>query len=324
MVRYLSIICMLAHRAINNINPIIPNMAYLSNIQHPTSNKNILTNYYHNAFLSLLNLCYDTQQSNPVNLALMTEKKNTLGVVIITKNEEKNIARCLESVKWADEIIVVDSGSTDKTLEIAQSYGAKTIERHWPGDGPQKHFGISQLTTNWGLVLDADEEVTIELAHSIKTTLKTPQYSFYKMHRRSFFLGKIIHHGDWGKDWIVRLFDCKKHQWTPDIVHAKLDVSKKQAGILKGKLIHHSQDSVTSSLKKMNDYSDGTSTILWQKGKKTSLLKASFHKNWTFLRGFIMRLGFLDGKRGYLIAKLSAYGSYFKYVKLWEKQQNEQ
>lgn len=252
----------------------------------------------------------------------MPKHNNTLGVVIITKNEEKNIARCLESIKWADEIIVVDSGSTDKTTEIARRYGANIIERHWPGDGPQKHFGISKLTTSWGLVLDADEEVTPELAKSIKDALEHPRYSFYKMHRRSFFLGKMICHGDWGKDWIVRLFDRTKHQWTHDIVHAKLDVSKKHAGSLTGELIHHSQDSVASSLKKMNDYSDGTSTILWQKGKKTSLISACFHKHWTFLRGFIFRLGFLDGSRGYLIAKLSAYGSYFKYVKLWEKQQN--
>ena len=253
----------------------------------------------------------------------MTARNNTLGVIIITKNEEKNIARCLESVKWVDEIIVVDSGSTDKTIEIARSYNAKVIQRHWPGDGPQKHFGITQLTTKWGLVLDADEELTPELTDSIQSAIHNPQSTFYKMHRRSFFLGKIIKHGDWGKDWIVRLFDCSQHQWTQDIVHAKLNVSKKQALSLNGKLIHHSQDNISLSLQKMNDYSDGTSTILFQKGKQSSLLSANFHKHWTFLRGFIIRLGFLDGSRGYLIAKLSAYGSYFKYVKLWEKQQNE-
>ena len=155
------------------------------------------------------------------------------------------------------------------------------------------------------------------------SALNFPQNSFYKMHRRSYFLGKIICHGDWGKDWIVRLFDRKKHQWTEDIVHSKLNVSKKKATKLNGKLIHYSQDSIAISLKKMNDYSNGTSKILFDRGKKIGLLTAFFHKHWAFFRGFIMRCGFLDGTRGYLIAKLSAYGAYFKYIKLWEKWHNQ-
>ena len=244
----------------------------------------------------------------------------SLGVVVITKNEEKNIARCLEAVKWADELLIIDSGSTDKTIEIAKSYNAKVIERHWPGDGPQKYFGISKLNTKWCLVLDADEEVTSELANSIRKAISSNKSEFYKMKRNSFFLGKMMKYGDWGKDWIVRLFDRTKHQWTQDIVHAKLNVSKKQAPKLSGILLHHTQDSIEKSLQKMNDYSNGTSKILFEKGKKTSLFKASFHKNWTFFRSFIMRLGFLDGSRGYIIAKLNSYGAYFKYVKLWEKQ----
>ncbi|MFZ9036106.1 MAG: glycosyltransferase family 2 protein [Francisellaceae bacterium] len=243
----------------------------------------------------------------------------SLGVVIITKDEEKNIARCINSVIWADEIIVVDSGSTDKTVEIAKGLGAKVIIRGWPGDGPQKYFGISQLTTDWCLVLDADEEVTSELAESIKNTLKSPQNTCYKIHRRSFFLGKIMKHGDWGRDWIVRLFDRTHHHWTQDIVHARLDVNKKNATKLSGTLLHHSQDDIKLSLQKMNDYSNGTSQLLFEKGKRTNLFSAIMHKYWTFFRSFIMRAGFLDGSRGYLIAKLSSYGAYFKYIKLWER-----
>lgn len=253
----------------------------------------------------------------------MTEKKNTLGVVIITKNEEKNIARCLESVKWADEVIVVDSGSTDKTLEIAQSYGVKVYHQDWLGFGEQKNIAIGKASSTWLLALDADEVITDELKKSILSVIENNQHSVYKFKRLSQFCGQWIHHGDWGRDVITRLFKRTEAKYSNDIIHERL-ITTHNPQLISGILLHYSQDSITSSLKKMNDYSDGTSTILWQKGKQTSLIKANLHKHWTFLRGFIMRLGFLDGKRGYLIAKLSAYGSYFKYVKLWEKQQNEQ
>ena len=191
------------------------------------------------------------------------------------------------------------------------------------GDGAQKDFGISQLNTRWVLVLDADEELTVELSASIKSILKFPQNSFYKMHRRSYFLGKIIRHGDWGKDWIIRLFEKEKYQWTKDIVHSRLNVSKKKAKKLKGKLIHYSQDSISESLCKANNYSSASSEILFNKGKKIGVFTVRLHEYWTFFRSFFMRCGFLDGYRGYLVAKLSAYGCYLKYFKLWQKLHNK-
>ncbi|WP_119344734.1 glycosyltransferase family 2 protein [Facilibium subflavum] len=242
--------------------------------------------------------------------------KDTLGVVVITKNEEKNIARCLQSVKWANEIIVIDSGSTDKTVEIAESFGAKVIIRHWPGDGPQKYFGISQLTTKWCLVLDADEEVTKELAESIQKTIQSGKNTCYKLHRRSFFLGKIIKYGDWGRDWIVRLFIREKHEYTQDIAHSKVNVKKSQASALKGKLIHHTQEDIYLSIKKYNDYSTLSAQMMAKKGKRSSLLKAMLRGHLAFIRSYVLRLGFLDGARGYMIARNIAFGAYLKYLKL--------
>ena len=243
-------------------------------------------------------------------------KEQTLGVVVITKDEEKNITRCLESIKWADEIIVVDSGSIDKTVEIAKNHGAKVIKRHWPGDGPQKYFGISQLTTCWCLVLDADEEASPELAMNIQNTLKNPSNTCYKIHRYSFFLGKIMKHGDWGRDWIVRLFKRSEHEYTQDIAHSKVNVKKTQATPLKGKLIHHTQENVHLSIKKYNDYSSLSAKMLAKKGQKGSLFKAIIRGHMAFLRSYLLRLGFLDGYRGYIVSRNIAFGAYLKYLKL--------
>lgn len=238
-----------------------------------------------------------------------------LSVIIITLNEERNIGRCLESVKWADEIIVVDSGSTDKTIEISESYGAKVYKRGWSGDAAQRNFGIDKATGEWCLVLDADEEVTTELSESIKKTLENPTSTGYKIHRRSYFLGKILNHGDWGRDWIVRLFLRKKHLYTLDIVHSKLDLSKSNAGTLDGKLIHYTQESIYSSVKKLNDYSTLSAKMMKEKGKGSYVLKAVLRGNLAFLRSYVMRAGFLDGIEGYICAKNIGLGAYLKYIK---------
>ena len=246
-----------------------------------------------------------------------------LSVVVVTKNEERNLSRCLASVNWCDEIIVVDSGSTDKTIEIAKSFGARIFERDWPGDGPQKFFGISQAKHQWCLVLDADEEVTDDLHRSIQLALVQPGNTCYKMHRRSFFLNKIIKHGDWGRDWIVRLFNKSALQWTQVEVHSRCDVKKSSATALSGYLLHYTQDSIELSINTMNQYTSLSADSLQENGRHCSILKAILHSHWTFFRSFIMRRGFLSGWRGYLIAKQAASGSFYKYVKLWERSQDE-
>jgi glycosyltransferase involved in cell wall biosynthesis len=242
---------------------------------------------------------------------------NNISVVIITHNEENNIARCLESVKWANEIIIVDSGSTDNTINIAKSYGAIVYSQKWLGFGPQKNLAISKSSYQWILAVDADEVISNELSESISNAVKSDVSACYAFKRVSQFCGKWIKHGDWRNDLIIRLFRKDLAQYSNDIVHEKV-VHKCEVEIISGIMWHYSQDYITLSLKKMNDYSDSTSLMLFRKGKRCTILKAIFHKNWAFFRGFIMKRGFLDGQHGYLIAKLTSYGSYFKYIKLWE------
>ncbi|MDA7742330.1 glycosyltransferase family 2 protein [Francisellaceae bacterium] len=245
---------------------------------------------------------------------------STLSVIVITLNEEKNIDRCLESVEWANEVIVLDSGSVDKTCEISKSYSnVRVYSQDWLGFGAQKNKALSYTTKDWVLWLDADEVLSAELTIEIKKQLEKPSAECFKFKRQSYFLGKLIKHGDWGRDYVTRLFRKGVAEFTNDAIHERLEISKDQVSLMPGMLFHYTQDSISISLKKCNTYSDQTSLRLFQKGKKSGLLKAVFHKHWTFFRCYFMRLGFLDGGRGYMIAKLSAYGSFFKYVKLWEK-----
>ncbi len=246
----------------------------------------------------------------------------TLGVALITYNEEKNIERCLSSVQWADEIVIVDSGSCDRTLELAEGFGAKVYHQEWLGFGEQKNKALSYCATDWILVLDADEWVSPELKHHIQHLLQHPSNGVYRFKRLSQFCGQWIHHGDWGRDTPTRLFRRGDAEYSNDIIHERL-LSSSTPTLLPGILYHHPQESIAASIEKMNTYSNATSATLFKKGKKGHLLSAILHRYWTFFRSFFMRLGFLDGQRGYLIAKLSADGSYFKYVKLWEQQQHD-
>jgi glycosyltransferase involved in cell wall biosynthesis len=244
----------------------------------------------------------------------------SISVPIITFNEEKNIAACLESIRWVDEIIILDCGSEDNTLSIAKTYGAKIYQQTWLGFGPQKNKALSYCTSDWILSLDADEVVTPALARSIKKVLATEKTHVYQIRRYSFFLGQLMKHGDWGRDWIVRLFKRGHYFWTNAMVHESIDVSKRTAPKLTGDLLHYTQNTLATALKKMNLYSSESATMMYAKGKHSSLSKLLLHKNWAFLRSYLLRLGFLDGKNGFILAKLIAYNSFFKHLKLIEKQ----
>jgi (heptosyl)LPS beta-1,4-glucosyltransferase len=247
---------------------------------------------------------------------------NDISVVIITYNEEKNIARCLESVKWANEIIIVDSGSTDNTINIAKSYGAIVYSQEWLGFGPQKNLAILKSRCKWILAVDADEVISHELSESILDAVESGSSICYKFKRVSQFCGKWIKYGDWRNDLIIRLFRRDLAKYSNDMVHEKV-VHECDVETLQGLMWHYSQDYINISLKKMNDYSDSTSLMLFTRGKTCTILNAILHKNWAFFRGFIIKKGFLDGRQGYLIAKLTSYGSYFKYIKLWELEYKE-
>lgn len=245
--------------------------------------------------------------------------KITISAVIITLNEEKNITRCLKSLKWVDEIIIIDSGSTDKTCDIAKKFSSKVkvFNNPWPGDGMQKCFGIEKTSHPWVIIIDADEEVTPELAKNIKIAIKSAsENSCYKIKRSAYFLGKKIKHGDWGRDWIIRVFPKKTFNWSKNPVHDGLLAYKNEAFDLKGELLHHTQDSIHQALDKVNNYSTLSADMLIKKGKKSNLLKAILKSKWTFFRAYIIRLGFLDGKVGYVIAKNAEIHTYYEQLKL--------
>lgn len=245
--------------------------------------------------------------------------RQTLGVIIITKNEEKNIERCLRSVAWADEIIVLDSGSTDATVEIAKNYTHHTYQTDWPGFGVQKQRALDKCTTDWVLSVDADEEITPELQNEIMELLKSnPIFDGYEIQRKSQFCNKWIEYGDWGSDWLTRLWRKENGSFDQRIIHEKVVVNGK-VGKLKYALLHYTYTSLDITLGKMNSYSSLGAELLFKEGKRSSVIKALYHSFWSFLRGYILRLGFLDGWQGFVIARINSLGSFYKYIKLLEK-----
>jgi len=238
-----------------------------------------------------------------------------LSVVIITKNEADNIRDCLNSVAWADEIVILDSGSTDGTVGICREYTDKVFETDWPGFGPQKNRGIERATGDWILSVDADERVSPELRLEIEQALKVEQYNGYEIPRLSYFCGKQIRHSGWWPDYIVRLFRRGSGKFNEVLVHEKVEVMG-PVGRLRNPLIHYSFQSFEEVLQKMNYYSTCNAAMLFEAGRKSSLLEAAGRGLWTFFRTYVLRAGFLDGRHGFMLAVSNAEGTYYKYIKL--------
>jgi len=241
----------------------------------------------------------------------------TLSVVIITKNEAAVISRCLTSVAWADEIVVLDSDSTDNTAEIARQHGAKvTILTDWPGFGMQKNRALELATCDWVLSLDADEWVTADLRAEIARVLATPDhYAAFRLPRRSSYCGRFMHHSGWWPDYVTRLFKRGAAQFSEDLVHEKLLVSG-VTGSLRLPLMHEAIRDLEQAIRKMDAYSSAGAESLARRGRQSSLLAAVGHGAWTFVRTYILRLGFLDGREGFMLAVSNAEGAYYRYLKL--------
>ena len=238
-------------------------------------------------------------------------------VTIITKNEEKNIGRCLESVKWADEIVIVDSGSTDKTLKICRKYNCKIIESEWLGFGKTKKFAVDSATNNWILSIDADEEVTPDLKKEILGILDNPEFNGYKIKRKSFYINKWINHCGWNKEYKLRLFNKQFGNFNEQMVHESVKLNGKIAKINEI-LKQYTYPNISSHLQKIDRYSKLSATELFKNGKKTSIFMAILKGKIKFLQMYFLQLGFLDGKEGFILSLNSAYGVYLKYLKLWE------
>ena len=247
----------------------------------------------------------------------------TLSVIIITRNEAAVIARCLASVSWADEIIVLDSASTDGTTAIADKFNAKvTTTVDWPGFGAQKNRALDIATGDWVLSLDADEWITPQLRAEIERAIAMPDHlPAYRIPRLSSYCGRFMRHSGWWPDHVTRLFRRGVARFSDDRVHERLVVDG-VVGTLREPLSHEAIVDLGDALEKMNAYSTAGAMMQFERGKKASLAGAVGHGVWTFIRTYFLRAGFLDGREGFMLAVSNAEGAYYRYLKLMLLREN--
>jgi glycosyltransferase involved in cell wall biosynthesis len=248
----------------------------------------------------------------------MSENSVKLSVAIITKNEEDRLPKTLEAVKdIADEIVVVDSGSTDKTVDIAKQYGAKVFIEEWKGYGEQKNSALKKTTGEWVLFLDADEVLSEELKKLIKEKINNPTADGYYLKRQTVYLGRKLKH-IWNNDWVLRLVNKNANpRWVGNI-HEKLSVDGKTEYLKGGVLYHYTYRSLFEHFQKSLLYAKLSAEDYYERGIKSSKVKVIFIPFWNFFKFFILKKGFLEGFRGFLIAFISAFYSFAKYAILWD------
>lgn len=239
----------------------------------------------------------------------------TLSIIIITKNEAINILDCIKSASFADEVIVLDSGSTDGTLDLIKSTQAKLLITDWPGYGIQKNRAIEASSGDWIFSLDADERISEALANEIQNAIKQNQYHVFELPRRSLFVSKFMNHSGWRPDFTKRLFKKSVARFSDHNVHEHLKTSHKH-GRLKESLIHYSYRDLETVLEKINNYSTAGALDAFNAGGKGSLRKALAHGLWAFIRTYFIRAGFLDGREGLMLSIANAEVTYYRYIKL--------
>lgn len=240
----------------------------------------------------------------------------SLSVIIITKDEAQDIRACLESVVWASEIIVVDSGSRDGTTEICRELGAKVYVHDWPGFGPQKNRALDYATGDWVLSLDADERVTPELRGEIEAVLRGEAAgTAYDIPRLSNYCGRFMRHSGWHPDYVTRLFRRGSARFSDDLVHERLIVSG-ETRRLNSELLHYAFDNLEEVLHKMDRYSTAGAQMMQRRGRQATLTGAVLRGLWSFVRTYVLRAGFLDGREGFMLAVSNAEGTYYRYLKL--------
>jgi glycosyltransferase involved in cell wall biosynthesis len=246
-----------------------------------------------------------------------------LSVVLITQNAAAQLPECLASVAFADELLVVDSASTDGTAEVAARFGARVIAKEWMGFGRQKQFAADQAANDWVLSLDADERVSPQLAASIVRALERPASPVYRMARRNRFMGRWLSHGEGYPDWSARLYDRGRARWSDDAVHEKL-VYAVSPGTLEGDLLHESAEDLGRYLEKQNRYTLLAARELHASGRRAGALQLALSPLLRFLKFYLLRLGFLDGVPGLVHIAIGCMNSFLKYAKLIELQRAKQ
>lgn len=246
--------------------------------------------------------------------------KNLLSIVIITKNEEDNIQDCLESVKWANEIILVDAQSTDRTVEIAKRYTQRVYVREWNGYANAKNFGTQHATCEWIFYIDADERITDELREEIQNKISDSKSEFvgYMVARRTYFLDKWIKHCGWYPNYVTRLVKKGFGQFNELNVHERLIINGK-VGKLTKDLIHYTDKNLFQYFEKFNNYTTLAANDLVVMNKNFTIKNLLLNPIFTFIKMYFLRLGFLDGIHGLILCTLSSLYVFTKYAKLWEK-----
>ena len=248
-----------------------------------------------------------------------------VSAVIITLNEEKNIADAIRSVDWADEILVVDSESTDRTREIAESLGARVLRNPWPGFSKQKQYAVDHASHDWIVSLDADERVSKELQAELKSLIAAgPSADGYKIPRLTYYMQKPIRHGGWYPDHQLRFFDRRKGEWNGSVIHESVKMSgDAKVGVVRSDLIHYTVESADEHQRMITErYAPLGAKKMYDEGRRTSTVKAVFASWFAFLRAYFLKLGLLDGFPGFCIAYFSAHHAFLKHLMLLELQRS--
>ena len=244
-----------------------------------------------------------------------------LTVIVPTFNEEDNIRRCLDSVSWADDVFVVDSFSTDRTVELAREYTPHLVQHEYVNSATQKNWAISQVKSesDWLMVLDADETVTPALREKVQSILRDgTDCNGFRIRRENLFLGELIRHSGWHNDYLVRLWRNGKGHYEDLAVHSDVIVEGR-VGTIREALLHDSYPTLDGYTERLGRYSSWSASDLQKRGASAGWVNLTLRPLWRFFRMFVLQRGFLDGRRGLMISTFSAFGVFLKYSRLWDR-----
>jgi glycosyltransferase involved in cell wall biosynthesis len=240
-----------------------------------------------------------------------------ISAVLIALDEERHIGEALESLAWVDEVVVIDGGSSDSTIDECRSRGAKVVEHTFSSYVDQKNFGLDSATHDWVLSLDADERVTVALAEEIQALARMGfDAQGYRVPRVSYYLGRFVRSTAWYPDHQLRLFDRRRGRWQGKYVHESVRIDGETVN-LKGELLHYSYDNVSDHASRLNRYSDLAAEQMHQAGRNGSLIPALAYPPFVFLKNYVIKAGFKDGSVGLIVSVMNAYYVFLKYIKLW-------
>lgn len=245
--------------------------------------------------------------------------KAPISLVVITLNEEKNIERCLRAADFCEEVVIVDSGSKDRTLEICRSFGAKVSHRTWTGYRDQKNYGTEQAAQPWVLCIDADEVVSLELRNAILAAFRQdPACDGFEINRHGLYAGKLINHGGWNLQWRIFLYRKGKALWGGEEPHTTVHFTGQRTSRLPGDLYHYTYDSIGQHISKNAGAARDWAMAMQRIGKRATWFDLVFRSSWAFLRTYVFQLGFLDGFYGLVIATVAGWYTFTKYAMLRE------